>query len=244
MWHTYRRGSPVNSLNQSDTLHCRVLDKQLRFRRWQVCVSRIFLTWWPRVGYLWTFWLHRLLRWMTQVERPLLYNVESTYLPQPNIVSWPIDQLHLVREEKEKHPWTTSLKCLNVGCTRVRICKNSVAAFVWGWHSIDEFGQDRGACSAQVTSQGERLRETSPRSWRDWSGLIVKALDWSNRLTLNLYCKLAPSNPFSEWFRSGSVQSDGGQRGPYHIIWHTYGKLQSTIGPKLSTSFSSALGFR
>lgn len=47
MWHTYRRGSPVNSLNQSDTLHCRVVDKQLRFRRWQVCVSRIFLTWWP-----------------------------------------------------------------------------------------------------------------------------------------------------------------------------------------------------
>ena len=79
--------SPANSLNQSDTLHCRVLDTQLRFRRWQVCVSKIFLTWWPRDRYLWTFWLHRLLRWMTQVERPLLYIPPSTKHCQ--LANWP-----------------------------------------------------------------------------------------------------------------------------------------------------------
>ena len=240
MWHTYRRGSPVNSLNQSDTLHCRVVDKQLRFQRWQVCVSRNFLLGGHGLAICglsdytdcWGGW-HRL-------KDPC-----STYLPQPNISSWPIDQLHLVREEKEKHPWTTSLKCLNVGCTRVRICKNSVAAFVWGWHSIDEFGQDRGACSGHF-SGGEVAWELSEELERlEWAdSKSISALDWSNRLTLNLYCKLAPSNPFSEWLRSSSVQSDGGQRGPYYIIWHTYGNLQSTICLKLHTSFSSALGFR
>ena len=127
----------------------------------------------------------------------------------------------------------------------VRICKNSVAAFVWGWHSIDEFGQDRGACSGHF-SGGEVAWELSEELERlEWAdSKSISALDWSNRLTLNLYCKLALSNPFSEWFRSGSVQSDGGQRGPYYIIWHTYGNLQSTICLKLHTSFSSALGFR
>ena len=163
----------------------------------------------------------------------------STYLPQPNIVSWPIDQLHLVREEKEKHPWTTSLKCLNVGCTRVRICKNSAAAFVWGWHSIDEFGQDRGACSAQVTSQGERLRETSPRSWRDWSGLIVKAslpwIDligwpWTCTSSIQSFLRMVQIGFSAIWWWS-----------TWAILYHMAYIWESS---KYNWSFSSAVGFR
>ena len=139
---TYIRGHPLlkglfpgHSLTFTTTLHCWVLDKQLRFWRRQVCVPKCFLPGGQGLAIFGCVSMNCVTRPIVEVNdagRDSNPDPCSRYRNLTRIVwSKLIFNWHFVREEIEREPQRTSLKT-SVKCWDATNCCMQVCLSVWG----------------------------------------------------------------------------------------------------------------